>query len=180
VASDLGQVGRVDPSGAQVGHPGVTEVVRGAVQPRRLAGGLPYVAVEVALPPDPAGRSREQHGGVDPRAARARSRTSGRGRHREALLGQVTKHAAQGHLCVPVLKAVLDGAADPGLRFRRLHALEEEIRVAAKLVGRRQRYRVDAVLDNGVTGGGETGDSPGERADEATELVGRQGSIVQP
>ena len=64
-----------------------------------------------------------------------------------------------------------------GLALRRLHALEEEIRVAAEVVGRRQRYRVDAVLDNGVTGGGETGDSLGERADEATELVGRQGSI---
>jgi hypothetical protein len=55
VSAHVGQVGRVDPRGPQVRDPRVAEVVRGAVQLSPLAGGVPDVAVEVPLAPQPAG-----------------------------------------------------------------------------------------------------------------------------
>jgi hypothetical protein len=57
------------------------------------------------------------------------------------------------------------------------HARSEEVGVAAEVLDRCERYRVDPFLDRGEACAGEAGDAVGERADEGVELIGRKSSI---
>ena len=56
-------------------------------------------------------------------------------------------------------------------------ALAEEIRIATEVLGRRERDRIDALLDRDKAGGRKFGDPMSERSDEIAELVGGQRAI---
>jgi hypothetical protein len=55
--------------------------------------------------------------------------------------------------------------------------LIEEIGIAAKVLGRRERDRIDALLDHDVASGRKPGDPMRERSDEIVERLGGQCSI---
>ena len=61
---------------------------------------------------------------------------------------------------------VVQRGSDAPLRLALAHALAEEIRIAAEVLGRRRRDRVDAVLDRDMAGGREPGDPVREGADD--------------
>lgn len=67
--------------------------------------------------------------------------------------------------------------SDPALRLGVEHALAEEIGIATEVLGRRERDRIDPVLDRDMAGGRKPGDPMSERSDEVTERVGGQRSI---
>jgi hypothetical protein len=52
------------------------------------------------------------------------------------------------------------------------HALAEEIGIAAEVLGRRQRDRIDPVLDRELAGGWEPRDPMSQRFDEGIERGG--------
>ena len=64
--------------------------------------------------------------------------------------------------------------------LRVAHPLAEEIGIATEVLDGRESYRIDPVLDHGVTGGRKAGDPVSERSDEVTECSGRQRSIDPP
>jgi hypothetical protein len=57
------------------------------------------------------------------------------------------------------------------------HALAEEIGIATKVLRRRERDRIDTLLDDDTAGGRKARDPMSERSDEIAERGGRQRSI---
>jgi hypothetical protein len=57
------------------------------------------------------------------------------------------------------------------------HALAEEIGIATEIPGRRERDRIDALLDRDQAGGREPSDPMGKRSDETVERPGGQRAI---
>jgi hypothetical protein len=57
------------------------------------------------------------------------------------------------------------------------HALAEEIGIAAELLGRGERDRIDPLLDRDVAGGRKPADPMSERSDKVIERTGGQRSI---
>lgn len=73
------------------------------------------------------------------------------------LASQVIQHARQGHFRSSGLEATLHRSFDPILRFRLAHTVEEETRITAKIVRRRERDRIDPLLDYGKAKGWKAG-----------------------
>ena len=67
----------------------------------------------------------------------------------DALASQVIQHARQGHFRLSGLEAALHRGFDPVLCFRLAHTVEEETRITTKIVSRRERDRIDSLLDYG-------------------------------
>ena len=80
----------------------------------------------------------------------------------------VAQHVGQRHLAVSGLEAALHRALDTGLRLAVAHAFSEEIGIATEVLGRRERDRVDPILDHGMACGREPGNPLRERRDETT------------
>src|SRR5262245_33909419 len=112
---------------------------------------------------------------------RSRSMTSPRGAALytaiHSLAYEITHLAGQRHFPVASLEAALHCGLHPPLVLGVAHALEEESGVATVLLGRRQRDRIDPILDDGLTGGRKPRDPMREGSHEVAERGGREGSI---
>src|SRR5450755_4351772 len=94
-----------------------------------------------------------------------------------ALASQVIQHARQCHFRLSGLEAALHRGFDPVLCFRLSHTVEEETRITAKIVSRRECDRIDPLLDYGKAKGWKAGYAMSERLDEIAECSGWQRSI---
>jgi hypothetical protein len=83
-----------------------------------------------------------------------------------SLVGELAQHPGQVHFAVAALEATLCGSLDSALSFQIVHALAEEIGVAAEVLGRRKRDCIYAILDRDMPGRRKAGDAMSERADE--------------
>jgi hypothetical protein len=95
----------------------------------------------------------------------------------QSTIGQAADHSAKGQFRFSGLEAALHRGLDALLRLGVEHALAEEIGVAPEVLGRRERDRIDPVLDHDLASGWEPGDPMSERFDEIADRVGRQRSI---
>lgn len=66
---------------------------------------------------------------------------------------------------------------DPKLRLGVGRALQEEIRIATKVIDRGERDRIDPILEYQATGGRKPGDPMRERSDELPSVLAGKGSI---
>ena len=90
-----------------------------------------------------------------------------------SMVSQVAQHPGQVDFRFAGLEAALHRGLDPALGLRVAHALAEEIGIATEVFGRRERDRIDPLLDRDMAGGREPGDSMRERSDEIGKRVWR-------
>src|SRR5712691_3713630 len=90
---------------------------------------------------------------------------------------QVAKQPGQVHFRLSGLEAALQRGSEPALGLGIAQALAEEIGIATEVLGRRERDRIDAVLDRDKAGGRKPADPMRERSDEIAERVGGHRSI---
>src|SRR5262245_57411760 len=70
-----------------------------------------------------------------------------------SMVGQVAQQAGQVHFRLSGLKAALQRGLEPALGLGVARALAKEIGIATEILGRRERDRIDAVLDRDEAGG---------------------------
>ena len=90
---------------------------------------------------------------------------------------QITDDVRELHLHLSGLQPSAHGGLNSALRLRVPYPFAEEIGIATEVLGRRERDRVDPVLDRHMAGGRKRGDPMGERLDEIAERVGGQRSV---
>src|ERR1700690_3525257 len=93
------------------------------------------------------------------------------------LATQAIQHARQCHFRLSGLEAALHRGFDPVLCFRLAHTVEEETRITAKIVSRRECDGIDPLLDYGKAKGWKAGYAMSERLNEIAEFSGGQRSI---
>src|SRR5262245_42730765 len=86
---------------------------------------------------------------------------------------QLAQHSGQVHFPVAGLEAALERGLKAALGLGLTGPLAEEVGIAPKVLGRRERDRIDAVLDRNMAGGRKLGDSMRERSHEIAERAGR-------
>ena len=89
------------------------------------------------------------------------------------MLSQLAHQPGEVHLRIAGLEAALHRGLVPLLGLGVSARLEEEIGIAAEVLDRRERDRVDPILDDGLSGGREARDPQRERTDETAERPGR-------
>jgi hypothetical protein len=93
---------------------------------------------------------------------------------------EVAQHPGQGHFCGSRLEAFVHRGLDPALRFGIAHAFAEEIGIATEVLGRRERGRIDPILERDTTGSRKPGDPMCERSDESPSALAGNARLIQP
>jgi DNA-binding CsgD family transcriptional regulator len=89
----------------------------------------------------------------------------------------IAQDLSKGHLRISGLQAALHRGSDSALHLGGAHRLAEDVGITAEVLGRRERDRVDALLDRDMADRRESCDPVSERSDEVVELVGRHRSV---
>lgn len=89
------------------------------------------------------------------------------------FVSEIGEQLCEFHFRVPGLKAAGHRPFDQMLRLCGAHAVAKEIGIAPKVFERRQGDRVDAVLNDDLTGSRKRSDPVCQCSDELIERVGR-------
>src|SRR5262249_5415879 len=92
-------------------------------------------------------------------------------------VGQFSDKPGQVHFRISRLEPAFQRGLEPVLGPRFAHAVAKEIGIAAEVFDRRERNRIDALLDHDKAGGWKSSDSMRERSDEIAKRFGGQRSI---
>src|SRR5271156_3647444 len=92
-------------------------------------------------------------------------------------LREVAEHRGQVHLAPSRLESTFERGANPTLRGWLAEGFEEGRRISAELVGGCEGDIVDSRLYRGQAHRRESGESVGQRTDEAVQLSKREGAV---
>ena len=82
------------------------------------------------------------------------------------MVSQVAQHSGQGHFRISGLEAALHRGSDPALGLGVAHTLAEESGIATEVLDRRERDRIDPLLDRDLADSRKPGNPMRERSHE--------------